>query len=166
MNTKAFVIKTEGELAWLAPEPESCSICSADGVRHEACDACEIHSPQPFTARNTRGLALKPGMKVLAAAPQGRALAQGAASLGIPLLAALAGFLVAPASAKPLAALAALVVAALAVCGLSALIKRKSPRLYGEMEVAEILEEPAARFFPGAAGAKAGEISQTPLHSG
>ena len=169
MNTKAIVLKTEGNVVWLAVVPESCSICSADGVKHSSCDACEHHELPPFTARNTRGLDLKPGTKVLAAFPQGRALAQGAASFGIPIAAAVAGYLAAPASplaAKPAIALAALVVAAFAVSWISSIIKKKFPRAYGEMEVIEILARPATRYFPQAASGKSGELSQTPSHSG
>ncbi len=157
MNRKAFVLKTEGALVWLAPEPESCSICPDAGANSSSCAGCEVHAPPPFAARNSRGLDLKPGMKVLASFPQGRALLQAAFSFGIPLAVAIAAYLAAPSSpayAKPLAALAALALAALAACVLSALMRKKFPRAYGEMEVAEILEEPAYCRFKGAAGSK------------
>ena len=169
MNTRAFVLKTEGSLVWLAAEPESCSICSADGVKRSSCDACELHTLPPFTAKNTRGLDLKPGMKVAAAFPQGRALAQGAASFGIPIAAALIGYIAAPAAplaAKPAITLAALLAAAIAVCALSSVIKKRFPQIYGEMEIIEILERPTVRFFPRAASGKSGELSQSPWHSG
>ena len=154
VNTKAIVLKTEGSLVWLAAEPESCSICSADGIKSSSCDGCELHTLPPFTAKNTRGLDIRSGMKVLAAFPQGRALAQGAASFGIPIAAAIIGYLAAPANplaAKPATALAALLAAALAVCALSSIIKKRFPQIYGEMEIIEILERPAARLFPQAA---------------
>ena len=169
MNTKAIVLKTEGNLVWLSVVPESCSICSADGVKHSSCEGCEHHELPPFTAQNTRDLDLKPGMKVLAAFPQGRALAQGAASFGIPIAAAIIGYIAAPAAplaAKPAIALGALVAAALAVCALSSIIKKKFPLIYGEMEVIEILEKPATLRFPGTASGRGGELSQSPLHSG
>lgn len=169
MNIKALVIKTEGNLVWLAAEPESCCICPSDGAQGHSCGACEKRALPPFTARNSRGLDLKPGMKVLSAFPQGRALAQGAASFGIPLAAALLGYFLAPQSplaAKPVAALAGLAAAALAVCGVSSFIRKKFPRAYGEMEVTEILDEPSAICFPGGLGNKGGGSSQSPLHSG
>ena len=169
MNTKAIVLKAEGDIVWLAVVPESCSICSADGVKHSSCDACEQHELPPFTARNTRGLGLRPGMKVSAAFPQGRALAQGAASFGVPIAAAVIGYMAAPATplaAKPAIALAALALAALAVCGISSIIKKKFPQVYGEMEITEILEKPAARYFPNAASGKVGGLTQSPSRSG
>ena len=169
MNTKAIVLKTEGDVVWLAMEPESCSICSADGVKHSSCDACEHHELPPFTAKNTRALDLSPGMKVRAEFPQGRALAQGVASFGIPIAAAIIGYLAAPATpiaAKPAIALAALLAAAFAVSALSSIIKKRFPRAYGEMEVIEILERPATRYFPNVASGSAEELSHSPLHSG
>ncbi len=166
MKTKAIVLKIEDDRVWLAVEPESCSICSVDNPeRAAACSGCENHALPPFEARNSRGLSLKPGMKVSAAFPRGRAPIQAAVSFGIPAVAALAAYLSAPA-AKPVAALAALVAAALVVCGLSTFMRKKFPNLYGEMEIAEILEEPAARHFPVEPSFNGGEISQTPWHSG
>ena len=153
MKTRGFVVKTEGSKVWLAVEAESCSICPSIGQEGAACPSCGCREVfASLEAKNSLSLPLKPGMKVAASFTQGRAIFQAAVSFGIPLAMALAAYLAAPAMpefAKPVSALAALIGAALLVCAISSLVKKKFPHAYGELEVTEILEEPRALRFPG-----------------
>ncbi len=152
MKTRAFVLRTEGSKVWLSVEAESCSICDCNTQDQGGCSGCGCKGVfDNITAKNSRNLPLKPGMKVAASFTAGRALLQAAAAFGLPLILALVAYLAAPALpvfAKPVSALVALIATALFVCAGSSFMQKKFPRAYGELEITEILEESNALCFP------------------